>query len=425
MRARTTAAVAVAALLGLTACGSGSGGAGDDGPITLRMTTWSANEAHVALFEEIAAEYRKTHPDVTSITFDAIPFENYTTTLTTQIAGGNPPDLAWILENAAPDFVSSGALLPLDDTLKGADGYDFDELAPAATKLWQADGKLYGYPFSTSPFGIFVNTDLVKAAGAQTPAELIAANRWNWQNAAKLAASVNAKTGRAGLVVRDFDYKGWDNLSTVWTGWGAEAWSADGKTCGFDRPEMVEAMTFLHRATFTDRAFPGPGTTTDFFAAEAGMTVTQISRASLLKDAKFGWDLVPLPAGPKGDYAVIGQGGLGVLRKGRHADAAADFLAYFTNPANSAKLAQFFPPPRTSLLTTETLAKTNPLLKPEQLEAVVIDGISTGVVKPSHTGQAELSQAVRSALDPLWKPDADVPAVLAGVCTAINPLLAK
>jgi multiple sugar transport system substrate-binding protein len=426
MRARITAAVAAVALLGLSAaCGSGDGGAADDGPITLRMTTWSANEAHVKLFNEIADEYRRTHPEVTAITFDAIPFESYTTTLTTQIAGGNPPDLAWVLENAAPDFVSSGALLPLDDTLSDADGYHFAELAPAATKLWQVDGKLYGYPFSTSPFGIFVNTDLVKAAGQRSPAELIAANQWTWENAAKLAAAVNAKSGKAGLVIRDFDYKGWDNLSTLWTGWGAEAWSADGKTCGFDKPEMVDALTFLHDATFRDKAFPGPGTTADFFAGEAGMTVTQISRASLLKDGKFGWDLVPLPTGPKGAYAVIGQGGLGVLKKGKHADAAADFLAFFTNPANSAKLAQFFPPPRTSQLNVDTLAKTNPLLKPAQLEAVVIDGISKGVVKPSHTGQAELSQAVRSALDPLWKPDADVAAVLGGVCGAIKPLLAK
>jgi multiple sugar transport system substrate-binding protein len=55
----------------------------------------------------------------------------------------------------------------------------------------------------------------------------------------------------------------------------------------------------------------------------------------------------------------------------------------------------------------------------------VIDGIANGVVKPSHTGSAEISQAVRSALDPMWKPGADVPGVLRGVCTAIQPLLAK
>lgn len=420
---RVTAA-ALAGLLALSACGSG-GDKAEDGRVSLRVTVWTANEAHLALFNEIADEYKKSHSNITEIKFDPLPFDSYTTTLTTQIAGGNAPDLAWVFENSAPDFVSSGALVPLDETLKKTEGYEYDDLAPATLTLWQADGKLYAYPFSTSPFGVFVNTDLLKQAGQQTPAELIAAGKWNWETVLAVASAVNAKTGKAGMVIRDFDYKGWDNLSTFFTGWGAQAWSADGKTCGFNAPEMVDAMTTLHKAIFTDKAMPGPGTTADFFAGEAAMTVTQISRASLLKDDGFAWDLVPLPAGPKGEYAVVGQAGIGVLKQSKHVDEALDFLAFMTNPANSAKLAQFFPPPRQSLLTAETLAKTNPKLSQEQLQRVVIDGIKTGVVKPSHSGQAELAQQVRAALDPLWQPGADVKAVLDGVCSAIQPLLAK
>ena len=57
-------------------------------------------------------------------------------------------------------------------------------------------------------------------------------------------------------------------------------------------------MTFLHDAIFTDKAMPGPGATADFFAGDAAMTITQISRASLLQKAKFAWDLVPLPDRP-------------------------------------------------------------------------------------------------------------------------------
>jgi multiple sugar transport system substrate-binding protein len=404
---------ALAALLVLTACGSGDD-AGSDGPADLRMTIWSANEKHLALFDQIAADYKKDHPEVGRITFESVPFDSYTSTLTTQIGGGNPPDLAWVFEKDAPDFVASGALEPIE--VEG-------ELVPSAIKLWETDGKLAAYPFSTSPFGVFVNNDLLTKAGQKTAAELVAAGSWNWETVVRAAAAVQAKTGKGGLVVGDFDYKGWDNLSTIWRGWGADAWTGD--QCGFDKPEMAEAMTFLHKAIFTDKAMPGPGTTADFFAGDAGMVITQISRAALLEKAKFGWDLVPLPAGPKGAYSVIGQGAVGVLKKGEHVDVAKDFLGFFTNEANSAKLAQFFPPPRKSQLTTPTLAKANPLLKPAQLESVVIKGIETGVVKPNHAGNAEISQAVRSGLDPLWRPDADVQAVLTGVCAKIGPLLAK
>jgi multiple sugar transport system substrate-binding protein len=272
---------------------------------------------------------------------------------------------------------------------------------------------------------VFVNNDLVRQAGQQTPAELIAANQWTWDKAYAVNAAVAASTGKGGLVVRDFDFKTWDNLASVWGGWGAEPWSEDGKKCGFADQPMVDAMTAFHKAVFTDKAVPAPGTAPDFFAGNAAMTITQISRASLLKDSKFQWDLVPLPAGPKGTYGVIGQAGIGVLKKGRNADAAADFLAFFTSPENSAKLAQYFPPPRKTQLTADNLAKTNPLLKPEQLQKVVIEGVNIGKVKPSHTGQAELSQTVRAALDPLWKADADVRGVLDGVCSKIQPLLGK
>jgi len=409
---RTRAAIAAIALLGtLTACGGGEGAAG--GPVTLRMTTWSSNEAHVKLFNDIAAEYKQTHPDVT-VRFDALPVDSYTTTLTTQIAGGNPPDLAWILEGAAPDFVSSGALTPLDDAIENP-----AELAPSATALWKQDGKLIAYPFSTSPFGVFVNTDLLAKAGQKLPTRA----GWTWDNAIAVAAATAAKTGEQGLVPRDFDYKDWTNLAPIFDGWGAQAWSADGKTCGFDQQPMIDAMTFIHQAIFTTKAIPGPGVAADFFAGESAMTITQISRASLLKDAKFKWTLVPLPTGAKGKYSVIGQAGLGVLKQGKHADAAKQFLKFFTDDANSAKLAQFFPPPRTPQLTADTLAKSNPLLSADQLQTVVIDGISAGAVKPSHANSAQISQAVRSALDPMWKPDADVPGVLKGVCAAIQPLL--
>lgn len=408
-------ATAAAAALALTACAGSPGSGGTADPIDLRMTIWTANEKHLALFDQIAAEYKKDRPEIGKITFESIAFDSYTSALTTQIGGGNVPDLAWVLESAAPDFVSSGALEPIEKD---------PDLLPSTTKLWERDGKLLAYPLSTSPFGVFVNLDLIAAAGRPSPAELIAAGKWSWEEAAATGAAV-AATGKGGLTVGDFEFKNWDTLNTIWRGWGARPWSEDGKSCTFDEPAMVDATTFVHRMVFTDKAMPGPGTTSDFYSGGAAMIVAQISRAALLEKAKFKWDLVPLPTGPQGRYGVVGQAGVGVLKRGKNAPAAKDFLAFFTNETNSAKLAQFFPPPRKSQLTTEVLAKANPLLKPAQLQNVVIDGIEHGGLKPSHTGYAELQQTVRAALDPLWRPDADVKTVLTDVCAKIDPLLSK
>ncbi len=129
------------------------------------------------------------------------------------------------------------------------------------------------------------------------------------------------------------------------------------------------------------------------------------------------------PGGPGGPAERHRPGRHRRLRGREHPDVAADFLAWFTNPENAETLAAYFPPPRESLLTAETLGAANPKLSEEQLQAVVVDGIQGAVTKPSHQNFAKLQDTVRSQLDALWTADADVEGVLADTCAAIQPLL--
>lgn len=421
-RARKLAgAIALTTALTLTAaCGAPSDGAGgsDATDVKLRMTVWTSNEDQLKLFDSIAAAYRAKHPEVSSITFESLPFEDYNTTLTTQIAGGNAPDLAWMGDLSA-DLIAADALVGLTDKLKATDGWQYGDLESSATKEFTKDGTLYAYPFSTSPYALYVNTDLLAKAGQK-----IDPKNLTWDQVAADGAAVHSATGKAGFVIRDFDYKAWNTLATVWTGFGAAPWSQDGKTCTFASPEMQKAFTFLHDAAFKTKAMPGPGTTADFFAGDSAFTVAQVSRASLLT-GKFKHALYSLPAGPAGRQSVIGQAGVGVLAAGKHQTQATDFLAYLTNPANSAKLAQFFPPPRKSLLTGAKLAENNKVLTRTQLQNAVVDQLPNAVTLPNHTSPAEIAQKGKTALDAMWKADADIPAVLKSVCTAIDPILAK
>lgn len=410
-------ALALTAIVGLSAACSGTA-AETSGPAELRMTVWTSNEAQLKLLNSIGDAYRADHPDVSKITFESLPFADYNTTLTTQIAGGNAPDLAW-MGDLSKDLIASDALVGLTDKLKATDGWQYDDLLGSVTAEYSRNGTLYAYPFSNSPFALYVNTDLLAKAGQKIdPATL------TWDQVAAAGAAVHEKTGKAGFVVRDFDYKSWNVLATVWTGFGAAAWSQDGKTCTFASPEMQKAFSFLHDAAFTSKAMPSPGTTADFFAGDAAFTIAQVSRASLLTGSfKFG--LHPLPTGPAGKYAVLGQAGVGVLTSSKHQSQALDFLAYLTNPSNAEKLAQFFPPPRKSLLTGAKLAANNKTLSAEQLQSVVVDQLPNAVTLPNHTSPAEIAQKGKTALDAMWKADADIPAVLRSVCAAIEPILAK
>lgn len=426
-RARTTTALGAgiaAVALTLAGCsGSPAGTETPDEPVELRMTVWTADESQLALFQDIADAYVEENPELVSrVSFEPIPFEDYTTSLTTQLAGGNAPDLGWILESYAPEFVSSGALADVGETLKNTEGYEYDDLLESSLALWQQDDKLYAYPFSNSPFAMFVNTDQIAAAGQPNPADLVAAGDWTFDAARDISAATAQVSGKQGLVVRDFEYQVWENLASVWGGWDAAPWNAEGTECTLAEPAMVDALTWFHDAVFDDGAIPGPGVTADFFAGDAAMTITQISRASALDDS-FAWDVVPLPSGPAGKQNVIGQGGIGVFANAKHPSVAADFLAYFTNPENAEKLATYFPPPRESLLNAETLAAGNPRLSQEQLQAVVVEGIQDAITKPSHKNFAKIQETVRAELDSLWTKDADVDSVLSSTCEAIAPLL--
>ena len=83
----------------------------------LRFTIWTGNEAHLKMLNGYAESFKAKHPDVT-VKYETIPPGDYTQKLTFQLAGGNPPDAGWLMEDAAPTFAAAGALDNLAPALK-------------------------------------------------------------------------------------------------------------------------------------------------------------------------------------------------------------------------------------------------------------------------------------------------------------------
>ena len=201
-----------------------------DTPVTLRYTLWiGADSPQVALFNELAAAYTAEHPNVT-VTFESIPFGDYQSVVTLQLAGNDPPDAGWIVEGAARSWVESGVLSDLAPALQGDADYNFDDFSASTLGLWTEGDAVYGVPFSTSPFIVLYNQDLFVEAGVPTPEELIASGEWTWENLAASAKAIADATDSYGLQSNDAAlYTGnfWATLIPIMRGFGGDAWSSN------------------------------------------------------------------------------------------------------------------------------------------------------------------------------------------------------
>lgn len=389
------------------------------GEIELRFTLWSANASHLEMLNGFAAAYRDENPNV-SVTFETLPFSEYTSLLTLQLAGSNPPDGGWLLEGTGPTFVESGVLANVRPYLESQADYDYADFSPDAMSLWVDGDNTYAIPFSTSPFLIFYNVDLFEQAGAATPQDLMAANNYTWESFGESLRTVTRETGVYGFQGQNgqpYTSRIWHTLVPFLRAYGTDAWDAEGLHLASD--EAIEAASLYHQLIFEDGVIVPPGDRADFFAGSAASTINQISRVPTVMQAGFSWEIAPLPGGPAGSTNVIGQAAMGVFQESDNRDEAIRFLAFLTNAENVSTMAQFFPPARQSVLEAGALASRNPNISDESI-VYVEDGIRFGRVLPAHVRFPQLDLAAQGAFDQLWQPNADVPAVMESIADTLS-----
>ncbi|MBN1267919.1 MAG: sugar ABC transporter substrate-binding protein [Anaerolineales bacterium] len=398
-----------------------------DEPVELTITTWTSDETQLGIFNEIAEEYKIDHPNV-SVSFTSIPFGDYVSKVTIQLAGSDPPDAGWIVDSTAPTFINAGVLVDLGPTLESFPGYDLTDFADGPMKLWTRDDAVYGVPFSTSPYIIYYNRDLFAEAGMDTPDVLLANGEWTWdalREASKAISDATASTvyGFQSFGGDIFGSRLWQTMGPLMKAFGGQAWNDEGTQCTINSPEAVAAFEFMHAMTFEDGSAVPPGEIGDFFAGNAGMTIAMIGRTSLLADAAFEWDVISLPSGPAGYNPIVGQAAFVVFKTGQHSDVAADFIAFMTTSENVEKYSLYFPPARRSIIYSEDFLHSNSLVTPESMELAIANSIESGTVEVVHPEYPKIDLAAHGEIDKIWQPDADIQVILDAACDAIQPFM--
>lgn len=117
------------------------------------------------VFEDIAKEFKKENPDI-DIKIEVVTWATLFQKLTTDIAGGRPPDISVIATRWLADFVAQGIAEPLDGHMSEAFKEKFIAtfLTPSIIK-----GKIYGLPVAASVRALYYNKELFAKAGVKGP----------------------------------------------------------------------------------------------------------------------------------------------------------------------------------------------------------------------------------------------------------------
>ena len=414
------ATLSAALLLLISACsGSGSSGSGSDGPVTLTYGIWDVVQKPA--MEQIIKQFHASHPNI-NVKVQVTPSDTYWTKLQTSVTAGTGPDVFWMNTWNLKYYAINGALLEIDDKIKGTD-IDMNNYVDSMRRAFTLNGKVFGIPKDVSAFGLCYNKKLFREAGVKPPSE-----SWTWDDVISAAKKLtNHDKGVYGIAAQLEDSTGWYLTVLQSGGW---ILSPDGKKSGYDQAGTIKGIQFWTDMINKYHVSPTLQQMTDT-SPEAMLTSGKVAmmycgswEPNILVQVPYGktnLDVAPLPKGPEGnrDFYSNGLGNV-IEAKTKHPQEAWQFLQFL----GSKQAAQI--QAKTGVNVVAFKGQAGPFAKaiPGYHLQVLIDSLQNSTLYPSSKDTVAWQDYAEQQLASAWTGKSSVDDVARQVATKMNQDLA-
>jgi len=345
-------ATAVATIL---ATASGMAAAQSGAPF--KHPSWMWEEGNVGVWHKARrAEFESQLAGV-KVEGTLIPAPSFETTITTQIAAGDVPDLLPVFTSMLPPLMDADLLAPLDACIARS-GYK--DALPASVAFARRDGKTYGVPLTMSPQSLLYNKKLLDEAGVGVPTTV--------EEFYRAAKAIKDKTGQWGYGFNNNLANGLHTyiVSMQWViGLGSD-WSQPDRTITANDPRTVEAITWIKRFLdegISPRGLDSTAVRTMFAEGKVGFlfdgpwVMTQVKGSNAALYPHVGYATMPTPT-----KAAITGGAFYVIPKGsKRFDEACRYLEVINaEPAQREWLEKLVQIPGTTVQAGPDFLKDNP-----------------------------------------------------------------
>jgi len=305
---------------------------------TIEFVQWWAPELPENSFREIMDEFEAQNPDI-KVELVSGPYSAIRDQIVVGAATGTLSDVVGLDGAWVNDLAKQGAIASLDP-LMDSSGFDRDQVAD----IIQVDGQSYMFPVATFVYPLFVNLDLVEAAGIEnlptTRSEFVSAaqaltdadnNQYGWV----LPLSLQSPNGIQN-----------DVMSWLWA--SGDSMMADGKP-DLTNDNVVETLEFIK--TMYDEGVISPGSfakkeqdkVEEFVNGRVGMMISTLAHINMIRERNpdLNFTISDFPSedgydGPRGlPYAAWG---IGVSESSENKEEAWKLVSYLMSAEVNSKL---------------------------------------------------------------------------------------
>lgn len=373
------------------------------------LSTWGSAQ-EMAVLRGLLAEFERQRPDI-RVNLMHIP-DNYYQKLHILVAGGLAPDVMLTNSISFPVYAAHGVFRDLGPDLQRLPGLQLSDFyAPALTAMsWtDADGtvRLGALPRDISNVVVYYNRDWFRRAGLPDPSP-----QWDWETFVSVARRLTDDTDGDGRPDR-FGVSFYSRPPLFWLPF---VWSAGGdlldpamRRVTLGQPAALAGLQFYadlrHRWHVAPRKVDSGGVSMSelFLQQRVAMLISGRWSVPVFREqARFDWDVVPLPVGPSGQSRVgIDASGYAVSAHTPHPDAALALVWFLSSRDAIAAVAEsgLIVPARPDV------AESAQFLAPEQAPRhgrVFLDVIPTGVPTRTPPRWNEFSEELLLGLEPVW-----------------------
>jgi multiple sugar transport system substrate-binding protein len=368
------------------------------------------------VFSDLVAEFARRNPGI-AVDYRPIP-RDYATKLKLMFAGGTPPDVFYLPDGDFPSFAVAGRVLDLQPLVDRSSIIREQEIWESGLRRYRYDGRvfgrgrLYALPKDIGPTAMFVNLDLLRAAGVPVPP---AETPMTWPEALQLWKRLARDTNGDGRTDQ-WGTHGMTLEAAVWSH-GGEFLSADGRRFvmpddarAMEAAEWLAGLQAVHRVAPMQRQQQSIPVDVLFLTGRLATFMGGRWMVPQFRNARFQWDVVPVPVSPRTRKQAgwSGSVGLAISPSTRHREAAWRLVEFLSGPEGQTAQAKtgFQIPNQKSLSRTQVFLQPG---RPPAHAAVFVEAAGYQQAGPqTRTPDDEWWKRVHEALAPAYR--GEVPA---------------